>query len=109
MTRVAGRVQAHWEGTEQVHAKAAKGKHGATSVIETGSYAVRETTGWKPTCDHPGDPIPATVLDPFGGSGTTAMVAQHHSRRAVLIDLNPDYIDQQLKRNQAMPLGLEAA
>jgi hypothetical protein len=29
--------------------------------------------------------------------------------RAVLIDLNPDYIDQQLKRNQAMPLGLEAA
>ena len=33
----------------------------------------------------------------------------HLSRRAVLIDLNPDYIDQQLKRNQAMPLGLEAA
>jgi DNA modification methylase len=67
------------------------------------------TTGWKPTCTHDAEPVPATVLDPFGGSGTTAMVAQHLSRRAVLIDLNPDYIDQQLKRNQAMPLGLEAA
>ena len=67
------------------------------------------TTGWRPTCTHDATPVPATVLDPFGGSGTTAMVAQHLSRRAVLIDLNPDYIDQQLKRNQAMPLGLEAA
>ena len=67
------------------------------------------------TCDKCGGertplaPVPAVVLDVFGGSGTTAMVAQHLSRRAVLIDLNPDYIDQQLKRNQAMPLGLEAA
>ena len=71
--------------------------------------ATTSTTGWRPTCTHDATPVPATVLDPFGGSGTTAMVAQHLSRRAVLIDLNPDYIDQQLKRNQAMPLGLEAA
>jgi hypothetical protein len=28
------------------------------------------------------------------------------SRRAVLIDLNPDYIQQQLKRNAQTPLGL---
>ena len=60
-------------------------------------------------CILAGSPPGGVVLDPFGGSGTTAMVAQHLSRRAVLIDLNPDYIDQQLKRNQAMPLGLEAA
>ena len=31
------------------------------------------------------------------------------SRRAVLIDLNPDYLDQIEKRNAQAPLGLGAA
>lgn len=34
-----------------------------------------------------------TVLDPFGGSGTTGKVAQQLNRRAVLIELNPSYCD----------------
>lgn len=37
---------------------------------------------------RPGD----LVLDPFGGSGTTAAVAVKHGRRAVLCELNPEYI-----------------
>ncbi|MCX8092394.1 MAG: site-specific DNA-methyltransferase [Verrucomicrobiae bacterium] len=36
---------------------------------------------------RPGD----TILDPFGGSGTTGEVAQQEGRRAVLIELNPQY------------------
>lgn len=32
-----------------------------------------------------------TVLDPFGGSGTTAGVAVKHGRKAVLCELNPEY------------------
>jgi DNA modification methylase len=32
------------------------------------------------------------VLDPFGGSGTTGMVALELGRRAVLIELNPQYV-----------------
>jgi DNA modification methylase len=36
---------------------------------------------------RPGD----IVLDPFGGSGTTAGVAIKHGRKAVLCELNPDY------------------
>jgi DNA modification methylase len=32
------------------------------------------------------------VLDPFGGSGTTAAVAIKHNRNAILCELNPDYI-----------------
>lgn len=32
-----------------------------------------------------------TVLDPFGGSGTTGMVALELGRKAVLIELNPAY------------------
>lgn len=37
---------------------------------------------------RPGD----TVLDPFGGAGTTGLVAQKHGRRATLIELNPAYV-----------------
>jgi DNA modification methylase len=33
------------------------------------------------------------ILDPFGGSGTTAAVAVGHGRRAIYIDLNPAYLD----------------
>jgi len=36
-----------------------------------------EIDNWNPTCDcNTRDPIPCTVLDPFGGSGTVSMVAQ---------------------------------
>lgn len=31
------------------------------------------------------------VLDPFGGSGTTGLVAKQFDRSAVLLELNPDY------------------
>jgi site-specific DNA-methyltransferase (adenine-specific) len=34
-----------------------------------------------------------TVIDPFGGSGTVADVAQFMGRSATLIDLNPAYVD----------------
>ena len=33
------------------------------------------------------------VLDPFGGSGTTALVARRHGRRSVLIELNEEYCE----------------
>lgn len=33
----------------------------------------------------------ALLLDPFGGAGTTALVAARHGRDATLIELNPDY------------------
>jgi len=37
-------------------------------------------------------PAKGRVLDPFGGSGTTAVVARKLGRRAVLCELQPDYI-----------------
>lgn len=42
-------------------------------------------------CILAGCPEGGTVLDPFGGSGTTAGVALKHGRNAVLCELNPDY------------------
>tara|TARA_B100001250_G_scaffold312891_1_gene274914 strand:- start:41 stop:1036 length:996 start_codon:yes stop_codon:yes gene_type:complete len=44
-------------------------------------------------CVLAGCPEGGTVLDPFGGSGTTAQVANSHNRDAVLIELNEEYIE----------------
>lgn len=42
-------------------------------------------------CVKAGCPTGGTVLDPFGGAGTTGLVADRLGRDAVLIELNPDY------------------
>jgi DNA modification methylase len=42
-------------------------------------------------CIMAGSRLGDTVLDPFGGSGTTGLVAIELGRRAVLIELNPKY------------------
>jgi DNA modification methylase len=42
-------------------------------------------------CVLAGAPLGGTVLDPFGGSGTTAGVAVKHGRKAILCELNPEY------------------
>jgi DNA modification methylase len=49
-------------------------------------------------CILAGCPIGGTVLDPFGGSGTTAEVALEYGRRAILIELKPEYVELQRKR-----------
>jgi DNA modification methylase len=99
------------------------------------------TLGWSPTCECYGalreqfgytdeeltpelfrllgyhlseglPPVPCTVLDPFAGSGTTGQVAVELGRRAVLIDLNPEYRPMQVERVAAAraPLpGIEEA
>jgi site-specific DNA-methyltransferase (adenine-specific) len=44
-----------------------------------------------------------TILDPFMGSGTTAVVAQWHKRNYVGIELSPDYCalaEQRIERNR---------
>ncbi|MGI8964809.1 MAG: DNA-methyltransferase, partial [Limisphaerales bacterium] len=42
-------------------------------------------------CISLGSKVGDTVLDPFGGSGTTGVVAQEMERRAILMELNPQY------------------
>jgi len=38
------------------------------------------------------------VLDPFGGAGTTALVADRLQRDAILIELNPAYTTMAMDR-----------
>jgi DNA modification methylase len=45
------------------------------------------------TCIKAGCPRGGTVLDPFGGAGTTGLVADRLQRHAVLIEINPDYAE----------------
>ena len=52
---------------------------------------------------RPGD----TVLDPFGGSGTTGQVALEYGRNAILIELQADYIPMiQARTNVTQGLGI---
>jgi DNA modification methylase len=76
------------------------GEHGLLGGHRFDEPIKTTTTGWRPTCSHPEilaegiglPPVPCTVLDPFGGSGTTGMVALELGRKAILIELNPDYV-----------------
>ena len=67
-----------------------------------------KTLSWKPTCDCNADKIPATVLDPFAGTGTTLLAAQRLGRSGVGVDLSGDYLNQAIKRlsNQTLPMVL---
>jgi DNA modification methylase len=49
------------------------------------------TIGWSPSCSCDAPAIPCTVLDPFGGAGTTGLVADRLQRDAIIIELNPAY------------------
>ena len=56
-------------------------------------------------CVLAGCPEGGTVLDPFGGAGTTGLVAEQNNRDSILIELNPDYIEIAKKRlNNDAPL-----
>lgn len=56
------------------------GAHFATMPPELAERCIKAGT-------KPGD----TVLDPFGGAGTTGLVADRLNRSAILIELNPEY------------------
>jgi DNA modification methylase len=49
-------------------------------------------------CVLAGSPVDGWVLDPFGGAGTTGLVADKHKRHTVLIEISKDYIEIAKKR-----------
>jgi DNA modification methylase len=61
------------------------------------------TVGWEPSCPCPRQsPVPAIILDPFGGAGTTGLVCAELQRDAVLIELNEQSIAIARRRIEPM-------
>lgn len=88
--------------TDQVHTRPIgmrefDGKRNRRSVwtVTTKPFAGAHFATFPPDLIEPcilaGCPKGGVVLDPFGGSGTTAGVAIKHGRNAILCELNPDY------------------
>lgn len=96
-TSKAGRKRAYAPGSEITS---------ESSCFKTGLWKKNNTLGWQPSCTCgeyvaddgtrktlKADTIPCTVLDPFGGSGTVAKVARRLHRDAILIEINPAYVE----------------
>lgn len=81
-----------------------RGQRGTPSAFR--GAPARITTGWEATCQCDAGFIPCTVLDPFGGSGTTGEVALNLGRSAVMIELNPEYVKFIEQRTSQLRLGL---
>ena len=102
--RATERVDQGWDGSRYgERAVAASTATGGTAKSTLGSPGGKQTgkqktTGWAPTCEHKADPVPATVLDCFAGSGTVGAVALAHNRRFIGIEINGDYTDMERRR-----------
>ncbi|MEV6871453.1 site-specific DNA-methyltransferase [Amycolatopsis sp. NPDC051128] len=52
----------------------------------------------EPTCMCGADGTPGVVLDPFMGTGTTALAAEKHGRDWIGVELNPAYAEMSMER-----------
>ena len=90
-----------WHPSKQSHSDSLAGVVGETRnrrsvwTVSTKPYKGAHFATFPPELIEPcilaGCPEGGTVLDPFGGSGTTAGVAVKHGRQAIICELNPDY------------------
>lgn len=81
---------------------------GVRGSFNSGSATLdRKTLGWS-DCGHD-NYRPGVVLDPFGGSGTTGLVARNLGRRAILIELSEEYAHLAATRCQQLSLLAETS
>lgn len=83
---------------------------GDSSTLATVARYETTTLGWRPTCpcQPQQPPAPCRILDPFGGSGTTALAANRLGRDCTLVELKPAYAALARKRVGREPLSLFA-
>jgi len=82
-----------------------QGQRAENSAKGGSGYEQGKTVGWQPSCKcNIHEPISCTVLDPFGGAGTTGLVAEDEGRNSIMIELNPDYIAIAKRRTQQQGL-----
>jgi len=82
-------------------------------TIPTQPYPGAHFAVWPPElaarCIKAGSRKGDTVLDPFGGSGTTGLVAREHGRSAILLEQSSTYADMARRRLGQPPEDLDAA
>lgn len=94
-----GKTAEHQLGRSSSAERVEDGKRNRRSVwsVPTSPYKAAHFATFPPALIEPcvlaGCPVGGVVLDPFGGSGTTAGVAIAHGRKAVLCELNPEYAE----------------
>lgn len=92
LVRITADAPASYNGSSFRHGKTRDARAALAAVGESPRADRLETVGWKPSCDCSGHkPVPCVVLDPFGGSGTTAMVARNLGRDWEIVEANPQY------------------
>lgn len=89
-----GTPRQHRKGRPNVVHQGTRNKRSVWSVA-THPYKGAHFATFPPDLIQPcilaGAPRGGLVLDPFGGAGTTALVAMQEGRRSVLCELNPEY------------------
>ena len=97
MAYVKGDAPASHRGSSFVRGKT----RAAQEILRPVSQCARTTAivcqGWAPDCSCHAPLVPATVLDPFAGSGTTAIVARRLGRSSILIEASPEYVAEFLQ------------
>jgi hypothetical protein len=90
MDKVTTNLTGGWQPTCECHGKLVK----RDTVIPAATDRIRKGVVYESDLALDKHPvIPSVVFDPFGGSGTTAGVAIKNNRRAILCELNEDYVE----------------
>ena len=104
-----GQSSQHREGRDDIAYTGTRNRRSVWTVA-TKPYKGAHFATFPPDLIRPcilaGCPKDGTVLDPFGGSGTTALVALEEGRKAVLCELNTDYIALAHKRLEGLQLRI---
>lgn len=108
---------AQWRRVMEIKSHKVEGRELRPNVMPGQRYAQqsgnywsppdKKDLGWEPTCqcDHP-DVVPAVVLDPFLGTGTTAEVAIKNRRDWIGFELSEEYIELAWQRLSALQVKL---
>jgi len=107
------RVEKTMPPLRQVNGTGPHGEHGLLGGARFDDPILTRTVGWNAqcTCADALDCriVPATVLDPFCGTGTTCAVALDLGRAAIGIELNPAYVTLAQRRCGTVTPGLALA
>lgn len=89
-----GQTAQHRAGRDDVDYDETRNKRSVWTVA-TASFKGAHFATFPPDLIRPcvlaGSPRGGMVLDPFGGAGTTALVAMQEGRQSVICELNPEY------------------